>query len=88
MQWPTKAFHNQLYGGEPFVLRPELYDEKIPTGKTGMILCLRSVHKANSSFVIQTLPVFLVVIFSSLARPYQASRFWAVLGGSKLEKYF
>ena len=53
------------YGGGPFVLRPELYDAKLTTGKTGSILCLRS--KINSFLAIQTLPVFPVVIFSALA---------------------
>ena len=55
------------YGGRPFVLCPELYDEKVTTGKTGTILCLRSGHEINSSDAIQILPVFLVVIFSALA---------------------
>ena len=55
------------FGGGPFVLRPELYDEKLTTGKTGSILCLRSGYKINSFLAIQTLPVFPVVIFSALA---------------------
>ena len=55
------------YGGQPFVLCPELYDEKVTTGKTGTILCLRSGYKINSFLAIQTLPVFPVVIFSAPA---------------------
>ena len=57
----------QAVGGEPFVLRPELCDEKVTTGKTGSILCLRSGYKINSFLAIQTLPVFPVVIFSAPA---------------------
>ena len=54
-------------GVQPFVLCPELYDEKVTTGKTGTILCLRSGYKINSFLAIQTLPVFPVVIFSAPA---------------------
>ena len=55
------------YGGGPFVLCPELYDEKVTTGNTGSILGLRSGHKTNSFLAIQTLPVFPVVIYSEQA---------------------
>ena len=70
-------------GGQPFVLCPELYDEKVTTRKTGTILCLRSGYKINSFLAIETLPVFLVVVFSAPACPYRASQFWAVLGGDE-----
>ena len=50
--------------------------------------CLRSGYKINSFLAIQTLPVFPVVIFSPLARPYWASRFWAVLGGQNWKSIF
>ena len=57
----------RVVGGGPFVLRPELCDEKLTTGKTGSILCLRSGYKINRFLAIQTLPVFPVVIFSAPA---------------------
>ena len=47
------------HGGQPFVLRPELYDEKITTRKTGTILCLRYDHKIirTKCFLGTTLPL-------------------------------
>ena len=51
------------YGGEPFVLCPELTDENVTTGNTGSILCLSSGYKINSFLAIQTLPGFPVVIY-------------------------
>ena len=64
LRWLVNYLRN---GGGPFVLRPELCDEKLTTGKTGSILCLRSGYKINSFLAIQTLPVFPVVIFSAPA---------------------
>ena len=63
----TMGFEPPPYGGQPFVIIPRLADEKVTTGKTGTILCLRSGHKINRFLAIQTLRVFPVVIFSSLA---------------------
>ena len=60
--WPSvpKEF---LFGGEPFVLCPELTDENVTTGNTGSILCLSSGYKINSFLAIQILPGFPVVIY-------------------------
>ncbi len=53
----------QGYGGEPFVLCPELSDENVTTGNTGSILWLPSGKEINSFLAIHTLPVFPVVIY-------------------------
>ena len=55
------------FGGEPFVLCPELSDENVTTGNTGSILWLPSGKEINSFLAIHTLPVFPVVIYSEQA---------------------
>ena len=55
-------------GGQPFVLRPELYDEKLTTGKTGNTRCLCFGNKINWFFAFEALPVFPVVIFRHISR--------------------